>query len=242
MLLLGAKHQKNIAFHVQFHGGLPTCCSKTNSNFFERATYRRAVGIGPMFNFHPKYFMGFMNFCSHDPGAALVKIENGSFEYIFAEEGFLSRRKKSYQFPIRSIEYCLNHFGIKIDQVDRFILDYMNEKTFFRTSNNYRLLAGDFIRSKMKINPERISFIKSHHLAHAYTAFYPSGFEDATVIIVDGLGSNNQTHSIYSANKHNGIKLLHQQSGTGIGSIYSMVTKILGFASGEEGKTMGRAP
>lgn len=190
----------------------------------------------------PKYFMGFMNFCSHDPGAALVKIENGNFEYIFAEEGFLSRRKKSYQFPIRSIEYCLNHFGIKIDQVDRFILDYMNEKTFFRTSNNYRLLAGDFIRSKMKINPERISFIKSHHLAHAYTAFYPSGFEDATVIIVDGLGSDNQTHSIYSANRHNGIKLLHQQSGTGIGSIYSMVTKKLGFASGEEGKTMGLAP
>ena len=62
ILLLGAKQQKNIAFHVQFHGGLPTCCSKTNSNFFERATYRRVVGIGPMFNFHPKYFMGF--FCT----------------------------------------------------------------------------------------------------------------------------------------------------------------------------------
>ena len=66
MLLLGAKQQKNIAFHVQFHGGLPTCCSKTNSNFFERATYRRAVGIGPMFNFHPKYFMGFFALCSNN--------------------------------------------------------------------------------------------------------------------------------------------------------------------------------
>ena len=59
ILLLGAKQQKNIAFHVQFHGGLPTCCSKTNSNFFERATYRLAAAIGPMFNFYPKYFMGF---------------------------------------------------------------------------------------------------------------------------------------------------------------------------------------
>ncbi len=186
--------------------------------------------------------MGFMSWCSHDPGAALVKMNNGNFDYIFAEEGFLSRRKKSYQFPIRSIEYCLNHFGIKIDQVDHFILDYMSEKRFYRTSNNYRLLAGDFIRSKMKISPERVSFAESHHLAHAYTAFYPSGFENATVIIIDGLGSDNQTHSIYSAKRHKGIKLLHQQSGTGIGSVYSMITEKLGFEGGEEGKTMGLAP
>ena len=62
-----------------------------------------------------KYYMGFMNYCSHDPGAALVKIDKNNFEYIFAEEGSLSRRKKLYQFPIRSIEYCLSHFGIQID-------------------------------------------------------------------------------------------------------------------------------
>ena len=37
-------------------------------------------------------------------------------------------RKKSYQFPIRSIEYCLNHFGIKIEQADRFIVGYMSER------------------------------------------------------------------------------------------------------------------
>lgn len=190
----------------------------------------------------PKYFMGFMNYCSHDPGAALVKIDKNNFEYIFAEEGFLSRRKKSYQFPIRSIEYCLSHYGIRIDQVDRFILDYMTEKQIFRTSDNYRLLAGDFIRSKMKISPERISFIESHHLAHAYTAFYPSGFDEATVIIVDGLGSKNQTHSIYTAGRHRGLELLHEQRGTGIGSLYTMITAQLGFQSGEEGKTMGLAP
>ena len=189
-----------------------------------------------------KYFMGFMNYCSHDPGAALVKIDNNNFEYIFAEEGFLSRRKKSYQFPIRSIEYCLSHFGIQIDQVDRIILDHMYEKQLFRTSNNFRLLLGDFIRSKIKIRPEQISYIDSHHLAHAYTAFYPSGFEEATVIVIDGLGSNNQTHSIYSASLYKGIELLHEQLGTGIGSLYTTITNQLGFEHGEEGKTMGLAP
>ena len=78
----------------------------------------------------------------------------------------------------------------------------MYEKQSFSVSNNYRLLAGDFIKSKMKISPERISLIESHHLAHAYTAYYPLGFEEATVIIIDDLGSNNQTHLIYSANLH----------------------------------------
>ena len=40
-----------------------------------------------------KYYMGFMNYCSHDPTAALIKIDKNNFEYIFAEEGFLSRQK-----------------------------------------------------------------------------------------------------------------------------------------------------
>ena len=55
------------------------------------------------------YVMGFMNYCSHDPGACLIKVnENGDFiDYIFSEEGFHSRRKKSYQFPLRSVKYCL---------------------------------------------------------------------------------------------------------------------------------------
>jgi len=116
--------------------------------------------------------MGFMNYCSHDPGAALIRIENNNMEYIFAEEGFLSRRKKSYHFPIRSINYCLEYFGISIEQVDVFMLDYMDNQRIFRTSDNYRLLVGDFIRSNLDINPKKIRFSDSHHFAHACSVFY----------------------------------------------------------------------
>ena len=69
-----------------------------------------------------RYSMGFMNYCSHDPGAALVRIDDNNLDYIFAEEGFLSRTKKSYQFPIRSLNYCLDYFGIKLDEVEQFCL------------------------------------------------------------------------------------------------------------------------
>ncbi len=189
-----------------------------------------------------RYSMGFMNYCSHDPGVALVRIEDDNLDYIFSEEGFLSRRKKSYHFPIRSMNYCLEYYDISIDQVDVFILDYMDRKRVFRTSDNYRLLAGDFIRSNLKISPNKIKFIDSHHLAHANTAFYPSGLSEATIVIIDGLGSEQQTHSVYKASTKDGINLIFEQKGAGIGALYTLVTSSLGFSSGEEGKTMGLAP
>jgi carbamoyltransferase len=189
-----------------------------------------------------RYSMGFMNYCSHDPGAALVRIEGNNMDYIFAEEGFLSRTKKSYQFPIRSLNYCLDYYGIKIDEVDTFVFDYMDYKRTYRTSHNYRLLLGDFVRSNLKVNPKKIQFIDSHHLAHAYTAFYPSGFEEATILIVDGFGSAQQTHSIFKGSLNNGIECVFEQIGNGIGTLYNLVTQVLGFKSGEEGKTMGLAP
>ncbi len=185
-----------------------------------------------------------MNYCSHDPAACIAKIniENGNIEYIFAEEGFLSRRKKSYHFPFRAIKFCLDHFGIKIDNIDRICLDYMDNKRINRTSNNYRLLVGDYIRANLKIsNKTKISFCESHHLAHAYTAFIPSSYQEAAIVIIDGLGSQQQTHSIFKANRNN-INLVATQKGNGIGELYSLVTQKLGFDHGEEGKTMGLAP
>ena len=170
-----------------------------------------------------KYVLGFMNYCSHDPGACLTKInmENGNTQYIFTEEGFLSRKKKSYQFPIRSIKYCCDYFGITFEQIDRICLDYMIEKRFNRTSDNYRLLVGDYIRANLKISEEtKISFCESHHLAHAYTAFLPSPFDEAAVVVIDGLGSEQQTHSIFKANK-NKIQLITTQYGNGIGELYT---------------------
>jgi len=188
------------------------------------------------------YSVGFMNYCSHDPGVGIVKLGKNGMDFLLVEEGFLSRKKKSYQFPIRSLNYCLEYFGITIDDVDVFTVDYMDSKRWLRTSDNYRLLAGDYIRSKLKVDMGRVKYIDSHHLAHAYTAYYPSGFEEAVVVVIDGLGSEQQTHSVYKASKLHGIELLFEQKGTGIGRLYTEITEKLGFDDGEEGKTTGLAP
>ena len=188
------------------------------------------------------YSVGFMNYCSHDPGCAIIRTDGKEIDLAYAEEGFLSRKKKSYQFPIRSLNYCLDFFKITLSDVDILMLDYMDHKRNFRTSDNYRLLAGDFIRSKLDIDPKKIKFVKSHHYSHALTAFWPSGLNESAVMIVDGLGSEQQTHSIYKASSKGIVKLLFEQKGVGIGALYSLITNKLGFGAGEEGKTMGLAP
>ena len=188
------------------------------------------------------YSMGIMNYCSHDPGCALVRHDGTSTDLIFAEEGFLSRKKKSYHFPIRSMKYCLDYFGISLDDVDVLVLDHMDYERHFRTSHNYRLLIGDFIRSRLRFPKSKICYAPSHHYAHALTAFWPSEFEQATVVVVDGLGSGQQTHSIFKMSSNGAVDLVYEQKGTGIGTLYTLVTTALGFESGEEGKTMGLAP
>ena len=190
------------------------------------------------------FVLGFMSYCSHDPGACLLKInqETGETEYIFAEVGFISRRKKSYQFPTRSIHYCLNYFGIDIKDLDIICTDYMDHKRFNRTSDNYRLLIGDYIRANLKTSQKtKYLFCESHHHAHAYSSYLVSGFDNSAIVVIDGLGSEQSTHSIFKGD-NKGIDLLYRQTGNGIGTLYTLITEKLGFDVGEEGKTMGLAP
>ena len=61
--------------------------------------------------------MGIMNYCSRDSACALIKVENSSVDYII--------------FPLRSMQYCLDYFSIKIEDVDLMTLDYMDFKRSF---------------------------------------------------------------------------------------------------------------
>lgn len=189
------------------------------------------------------YSLGFMNYCSHDPAACLARLSpEGRLDYIHYEEGMLSRKKKSYQFPLRAIQACLDHFHIGLDDVDVVALDYMNDKTAHNTAAYYRKLLGDYLRANLAVRHDQLHFVDSHHLAHAYTAFHPSGFASAAVLAIDGLGSEQQTHSIFDATLTGGIRHVYSQQGTGIGQLYAAITEVLGFEDGEEGKTMGLAP
>lgn len=186
-----------------------------------------------------------MAYCSHDPSAAIVKLtqnENGeSCNVIHFEEGMLSRRKKSYHFPSRSISACLDYFGIAIEELTTITTDFMDVQSFVGTSNNYRQLIGDYIRQNLRINGKQIINSIEHHEAHALSSWFGSGFEDAAFLAIDGLGSKQSTHSVFISEQGQ-LRKIFSQTTPGIGALYHLVTQLIGFKSGEEGKVMGLAP
>jgi carbamoyltransferase len=80
-----------------------------------------------------------------------------------------------------------------------------------------------------------------HHRAHAATAFYASGFENAAVVTADGAGESNATVAWHG--KGNTLtKLREKMKDQSIGNFYTLATEYLNMGYGAEGKTMGLSP
>ena len=184
-----------------------------------------------------------MGYASHDTGVCVIKTcKDGNFNFSTIAEERLNRIKYSYHFPLRSLDYCMRKLNINsLDEIDLVVNDWSQNRNLFGSNAGYRRLEFDYIRQRLKIPSSKIHLIPSHHLAHAYSTFIPSGFEKVAVLIVDGLGSGLQGSSLYYAE---GTKIEHIESGYffGVGMLYEVVTrKILNFAVDVEGKTMGLA-
>ena len=187
--------------------------------------------------------LGFMGWASHDPAACVIKTEQeGGFKFCTIAEERLNRVKYSYYFPLRSIKYCFDALGIRsLEEIDLVINDWSQNRYSFCSNNSYRRLEFDYIRKNLKIDSSKIKLIPSHHLAHAYSAFIPSGFDEAAILIVDAIGSGLQGTSIYHG-KGLDIKFIESSGSFSIGKLYDAVTrKVLNFGIGEDGKTMGLA-
>jgi len=174
----------------------------------------------------------------HNTGAALVGKRQGKSEFVMISEERLDRVKDSRNYPERAINACLHEFGLRsLDEVDLVVLDYIcNQdwrKDHFKTPGKqdtalHRLAPGKTV-------------VINHHLAHACSTYYSSGFDSAAILIVDGRGSDRETQSLFIAHDRK-IELLASTSTIGIGLLYAAVTQAIGFGLLQEGKTMGLAP
>ena len=116
----------------------------------------------------------------HDKGAVII--EDGKVVIGITQER-LSRIKHdgAYQggkIPYESILYCLNHLGLTIKDIHSFV--YSTTELVDDVEEQFKEKFGDRIYN--------LSFIP-HHLAHAYSSFFSSGFEQAAVIVADASGS-----------------------------------------------------
>lgn len=133
----------------------------------------------------------------HDKGAVII--EDGKVIVGITQER-ISRIKHdgAYQgglIPFESINYCLNSIGITYKEIDLFV---------YSTTELEDKTASDFFRKYNDISYDRLFFIP-HHLAHAYSTFFSSGFDDAAVIVADASGSilnyKNKLHLWYDVDR-----------------------------------------
>lgn len=194
----------------------------------------------------------------HDSAAALV--EDGKIIAATQEERF-TRIKGDASFPHHAIGYCLEEAGIHENELD-YVIFYENPLSKFeRLLTTYHLNAPKSLRSFLKAMPswltqklwledeisremgikKRIYFC-DHHLSHAASAFFPSPFEEAAVLTIDGVGE--WSTATLGVGKRNKVKLLEEVSfPNSLGLLYSAFTYYTGFKinSGEY-KLMGLAP
>lgn len=201
----------------------------------------------------------------HDSAAALIK--NGEIIAAVQEERF-SRKKQDASFPAKSVKYCLEKANIGLDEIDKIVFYDDPEVKFKRIKKTYfdyfprsipfflksfpvwvgkkqfwkKILKDEFNKSfNYKVEDDKLINIL-HHRSHAASAFFPSPFKQAAVLVIDGVGEFD-TISLWlgEENRLEKIKSIHFPHSLGL--LYSAITYYLGFkVNSGEYKVMGLAP
>jgi len=211
------------------------------------------------------YILGISAFY-HDSAACLLK--NGEIVAAAQEERF-TRKKHDPGFPSHAIKYCLQEANIDPSQVDNVVFYEKPFLKFERLLETYLAFAPKGFTSFSKAMPlwikdklfqksalikelkavldenidwrERLLF-SEHHLSHAASAFYPSPFDRAAVLTIDGVGE--WTTTSIAVGKGRELKVLKEiHFPHSIGLLYSAFTYYTGFkVNSGEYKVMGLAP
>jgi carbamoyltransferase len=201
----------------------------------------------------------------HDSAAALVI--DGQIVAAAQEERF-TRRKHDPNFPSQAVQYCLQYNGLLLKEIDAVVFYDKPLLKFERLLETYYAFAPKGIRSFITAIPVWIKekmFLKrllreelekiygdeaksvkllfpEHHLSHAASAFYPSPFEEAAILTVDGVGEW-ATASICKGSGNQLAILKELRFPHSLGLLYSAFTYFLGFkVNSGEYKLMGLAP
>lgn len=194
----------------------------------------------------------------HDSAACLVR--DGEIVAAAQEERF-TRRKHDHRFPHESIAYCFKEAGIGVDDVDYVAFYDKPLVKFERLMETYLAYAPVGFTSYLKGMPawlkEKLNLqgliakelgykgkllFGDHHESHAASAFYPSPFEEAAILTVDGVGE--WATASYGVGRGNKLEILKQMKFPhSLGLLYSAFTAFTGFkVNSGEYKLMGLAP
>lgn len=194
----------------------------------------------------------------HDSAACLV--QDGIIVAAAQEERF-TRIKHDADFPRQAIDYCLQAAGIGVADLHGLAFYEKPFIKFDRILHSYLAYAPAGLRSFLKAMPVWIKdkiwmkefirkelsyqgpmYFSQHHQAHAASAFFPSPFQEAAVLTVDGVGEWTTTSwgigKDHRVEMHSELRFPHS-----LGLLYSAFTHYCGFkVNSGEYKLMGLAP
>ena len=200
----------------------------------------------------------------HDSAAALVV--DGRVVCAAQEERF-SRKKHDERFPSRATAWCLSHAGLHAQQLDAIVFYDKPWLKFERLLESYygtspwglqsfvtalpvwlqdKLFLKDRLRKQiLELDPKAKQvpiLFTEHHQAHAASAFYPSRFEEAALLTIDGVGEwATASIGLGQGNTIRFLRELHYPHSLGL--LYSAFTYYLGLkVNSGEYKLMGLAP
>ncbi len=201
----------------------------------------------------------------HDSAAALIK--DGNILAAAQEERF-TRKKHDANYPFNAVDFVLTKGNLKLSEVDYIVFFEKPFLKFERLLETYmafapkgfksfsmsmpiwlreKLFQKKFLFEKLKQHDDQFNDIKKikfseHHFSHAASAFYPSPFDKAVVLTLDGVGEwATTTVAVGENNKLKILKELHFPHSLGL--LYSAFTYYTGFkVNSGEYKVMGLAP
>ena len=205
----------------------------------------------------PRYILGISAFY-HDSAACLL--EDGAIVAAAQEERF-TRKKGDAAFPLHAARYCLQAGGIAASQLayvgfydkpllkfERILETYLGVAP--RGFGQFRIAGPLWMKEKLFLDREirralgyegEILYAE-HHESHAASAFFPSPFEEAAILTVDGVGE--WATASFGAGRGNDFELLQELHWPdSLGLLYSAFTYYTGFkVNSGEYKVMGLAP
>jgi len=194
----------------------------------------------------------------HDSAACLVR---GGKVVAAAQEERFTRKKHDHSFPVEAIQYCLTEGGLQHDDLDHVAFYDKPWLKFERLLETYVTYAPVGIRSFLRAMPlwlkeklwmgdliarevgfEGALHYPEHHQSHAASAFFPSPFEEAAILTVDGVGEwSTASWGVGSGNQlelRSELRFPHS-----LGLLYTAFTYYTGFrVNSGEYKVMGLAP
>lgn len=196
----------------------------------------------------------------HDSAAALIR--DGEIVAAAQEERF-TRVKHDLRLPVHAMEYVLKEAGIPADRLEAVVyydhpfltMDRFVKNVFYLKQDAGKLIERSFasLASRMWIHRMTADCLGSlghygkllvvqHHVSHAASAFYPSPFERAVILTIDGVGEWDTT--TIGIGQGSGLTIKETiRYPHSIGLLYSAVTYFCGFrVNSGEYKLMGLAP